>query len=577
MSSEIDIILARQHATLLRSIAELRRVLDDDDNWRALAALESVCEAAGGVSGQGWIARRQELRAALATNPIYCLCNELERALAVVSQSVGDRQGRVAVAGGEELPVLAQQPVLGHQDVVAADLPRDVAVAQGVVTQSQEPRRESIAARIATLAMPPLSAGAVVSAAGLVSPENVAACEPPAESVITPCSGVVTAATQSIVAGLAVIAPGGSDIADEDNDESLAEVLTPVMLAGQPGAADNMPDPPAWNMEEFVIAANDADPGPDDAAPSMPTIGRQHANSLLPPELELGAIETNAEFAPLLQSVALSDDDAAVLGDGDDSAGIDFDDFNDEDFEAEVSIVTRASPPKPAAPAPAEAPINSSSVDTDDGADRDHETLEQRLQRLDRQSEHLLRPHPDATPVTPDDEDLERANKWLEMIRARRANAALAASTVSYSEFERSPEPAAIAPVAPPLISDALKAEPEWMQGLDDGGDLDIVGGIEAEVKIVQRRSTIPHSPGPVASPPPAASKTQRSPRRTLAPRDHAIDPAVSFAAGIEEASVEIVRHTGSAKARHDDLAQSPAPENPKLNASRFIRALTGE
>ena len=178
MRSAIDIILARQRATLQLSIAELRRVLDEDDNWRALAALDSVCEAAGGVSGQGWIARRQELTGALATNPIYCLCNELERALAIVSHSIGDVQspedqgdsiqggdryvgsrdeldptyvtspsrievpGPEDVADGDELPGPAQQPIHSQREEVAADLPRDVTVVQSVVTQRKRVTKE---------------------------------------------------------------------------------------------------------------------------------------------------------------------------------------------------------------------------------------------------------------------------------------------------------------------------------------------------------------------------------------------------------------------------------------------------
>lgn len=543
MRSEIDIILARQHATLQHSIAELRRVLDEDDDWRALAALESVCEAAGGVSGQGWIARRQELTAALAANPIYCLHNELARALAVVSLSIRDEQCPEDVAGGEELPVLAQLPILGQQDVAAADLPRDETEMQGVVTQTQEPRRESIASRIATLAMPPLNASA----------EQSAATEPPAQSVVTPDSGVVEAATQSIVAGLAV----------------------PV-----PDDADSVPGPAPCRLDEFAIDADDAGSAPCDAQPSLPLPSSQCHNSPEPPALEPEVIEVETEVAPLLQSVGHNDEDAIVVsdevGDEDDSADLDFDDFNEEDFEAEVSIVTRASPPQPETSLPSDASENATSDQTDDGADRDLETLEQRLRRLDRQSEQLLQPTPNTTPITPEDEDLERANKWLEMIRARRASAALAASRVLYTEFERSPVPAAIVPAAPPSITDALKAEPEWMQGLDDADALDIVGGIEAEVKIVQRRSPATHPPGPGASPP-AATEVQRRPRPAPASREQAIEPAMPYAGGIEEASVEIVRHTGSVKAHHDDAALSPASENPKLNASRFIRALTGE
>jgi len=55
----VDIILSEQSATLRSSIAALRYALDADDNWRALSALDSVGEAAGGVPDTlGWPGER---------------------------------------------------------------------------------------------------------------------------------------------------------------------------------------------------------------------------------------------------------------------------------------------------------------------------------------------------------------------------------------------------------------------------------------------------------------------------------------------------------------------------------------
>lgn len=532
-------MLARQRETLQLLIAELRQLLDDDDNWRALAALESVGEAAGGVSSDTWAARQQELKAALAANPVYRLCNELERALVVaLSMTSIDDEALVAAAAASIIAKSVQPEPKASTSELAHEMstPANIPVA--------EPRRESIAARIAPLAMPSLivrqghdaDEPSLVQQAAEDSGFGDVQEFPPAsgtlaESEPPPVPDTVAVVAQSIVAGLAKVAIAEPDVASEPVTPLRHESETahrPEAVTGAIGDSAELTGKDVPDATESVpIQAGSA----DDDCPSESATGpsRTHEDLTDDVPLELVANDGGEEDSEFLDF---------------DSQDFDDKDLDDQDFEAEVSIVTRAVPVVPAV-----TPIADAAEDLDDDGDRESETLEQRLQRLDHQSEGLLRKPPATGDGQVGEEDDLRANKWLEMIRARRASFARNPGIPSFSQF--------VSAQAPPQVFEAesdselveippeqtLIGPPDTIYGL---GGLD---SAEAEVKIVQRKPANPASSSSAPSPPVYANKAPRPPRPLPAQREQAIE-AIPFAGSVEEASVEIVRHSGRSKER---------------------------
>ena len=544
MSSTTDIILDRQRTSLINSVAELHKVLEDDGNWRALAALESVGQAAGGVAGEAWIGRRNELIAALTGNPLFCLCNDLERLLAVVSQLIGNAETAA-------LPEKTQ--AILELDTAPQAAPPQAAPPQEAM--AFEPRRESIAARIATLSMTPSEPLRNAALPGddthLISadqdPPPVAPEADHGEPLLKispPIEEVVSAAAQTIVAGLA--------------------------LARATGAAATIEGPAAGTEVREAHLETVANPELD-ASPLAAVAG---------PDDELVATEeTETEIADIgagTDQAVSGIDDLIELDSHEDNTG--FDAWDDQDFEAEVSIVTRPnSAPKGATPNPPE----HESVQGADGNLK--ETLEQRLQRLNRRPGNLLRTEVNTGTETLPVDDEAKANKWLEMIRARRAKPAVTPSLEALT-----PTPSPERPQFDDVVNippQAGNPEPDWSDPSQEPDGLEPESAVEAEVKIVQRKA--PPSARPEAAAAQVAKaghveKTSRAPQSVLRsprsmPLEFPAEPAVLYFGGIEEASVEIVRQPAGDKARSGEKVADLALEGTSPAAKRFIRALTGE
>ena len=658
MSSQTNIFLARQRATLQHSIGELHRFLDADDNWRALAALESVGAAAGGVAGYAWIARREELVAALSENPIYCLCVELERALVVVSNHMD--------------PPWA----FGHDR--AADTP-------SYREQEQPQRANSIAERIATLAMPqapptfgvkveegqtegvPIPAplqqadvASVVSAAattilarlqtlssGPVSPDAVEPELPVPEAIeITPADAVLAevpelhkpdssvpelqeaelpeASDASQPDELSVEIPntpdatdvtqafdsGNCDVAEQSATEhnSADDVLTveqpvetsldgledenaPIAVVEQDTAQlaqdesddvlaveiETESDPDLVNTDLAAYAAPEqadapVEPVPLDDALAIEEEAVTVRDVVKDDQSVIAMTEYNGASAALTEKELSAAEIYSRIEIDEPSVGFDKEtgnpDFIDAELEAEVSIVTKA----PSVPESAEQLPLQAEADLTDS----HETLEQRLKRLDRLSQNLLSPKEDATAATiSTGEDPSRAEKWLDMICARRSKSsggyqagaprtvlkdAPQASVVNDEAFAARHRPSL------PIISLHRK---EYF---------DPDGGGEAEVKIVIRRPAGVEADGlRFAAPEATQTGAARQPNHA---RNLSTEPALAIGSSLEEASVEIVRQ-GSSKNQNDDARSSTsptAPSKPPVGAvNRFIKTLTGE
>ncbi len=523
----IDTLLARQHAQLATSIAELREALDDDDNWRALAALDSVREASGDAGGtESWACRRHELLSALDENPLYRLHCELERARAVAAKALVVAE---SVGVPEPVPAPASDPV----DVAPVEISDDYAadacnfeiahpaaplsIGSGVEVSSPqadaiaapisetpvpivvyEPRRESIAARIATLAMPPFLLPDA-SDEGLRT-EAVQAQSPPA------AVDVVEAVAMRIVASFAKGAPAQPVAGSVQQPELM---VTADRVDRRDSVDVIRPDGPTPDMA--VEAPCDA---------PLPTAGEDMDFAASEDDDVHGDVEANS-YSP-----GLADDGGDDLFDGSDS----------EDFEADVAIVPRHSS------APGKVSINESpgtSVPppaSNVALSPALSALEKRLQRLDRKSADLLQAAAPEKPSHATELDEEaRANSWLEMIRARRAKPI----------YEQDHQPIPDLRLDTEHIGDVMKnvkdvqMPPEMSDDAGSFGDGLLAGAFEAEVKIVQRKSRLSAGRELQTG---TRETVQRMARPVPVPREPAVEPAIPHAGGVEEASVEIVR-----------------------------------
>lgn len=516
MRSMIDIILAQQRTALQLSINELHRVLEDDDNWRALAALESLGEASGGIAAPAWMARRDELVAALLANPAYRLSRELERAVAVVWQSANQpaHEGSARASITEFVPA----PALATSG--AAQLPPPPAGLRAEFG-SFEPRRESIAARIAALPSPveaPAAAAARAIDPGthtvIVDAHEKPGSAGPSANVAPPAPDVVAAASQNILASIlpaVAFEPAGTE--PETYEPEATESLPP---SGDPS----------------IVTCVDVQSGIDAR------------------ESEVAAVEVQ-------------------------------DDLWDQEFEAEISIVVRSA---------SESSGNTRVIDgaakdgDDDAGLTGSETLEERLQRLDRQSAGLVRTPSKDRAVVAHEDDSEHANKWLEMIRARRAKGPRLSQGAGASPPSAISHNRAMANEAEAVTKPDLEAEPVLSEVASFDRQIDLTGQLEAEVKIVQRWPAAParqeKSQSVQRQTTAYVSINDSIPQRARQPvrpvRDQPVDAGASFLGGIEEASVEIVRHSGGPKARPDAADAGPAAPDSKPAVNRFIKALNG-
>jgi hypothetical protein len=618
----IDIILAQQKATLQNSLGELREALKEDDNWRALSALESVGEAAGGVPGYAWIARREELVEALSGNPFYALYCELDRVLSLVSAQLAVRRSAGSIASGETSPIAASPDF------------------------RFEPRRERIAERIASLTMPPLTVDGPANGGGLTGPdrENEAQAFVKADqsqTVSVPPTAAIAAAVQSILASVVVpqLAEPPASVAAKTFEEPEV-LLEPVLEDGQETEAESTcPDvatqvaeqetpsaeaAPAESLPEAVVPVETIAPGPDltEALNSEPLETEQAYSAVIADGEVLSSDQTAAEetiaeeLAPEVQAPEVPADEpeelpATLLAEaGEDEveapadevpeadeveaiaaevpdveAPVVDEDFNfegnagenwEDESEAEVSIVPRGASVSVIDTAgdvrADDVPIaeeNQNFIDeNDDISGRETETLEQRLQRLDFQSENLVRPKKTVKQETPDSAGTPSPQSWLEIMRARRASAA--------QSLEKA------VPAKPKPHLEAPKTEHAEL--LDDASEAQ---DFEAEVKIVRRKLSAPASslgqagrqpdlrggftPGDV-------SQDSRAQRSFTSNPDESFEPSIGFASKLEEASVEIVRRPSGAKAQVEKASTEDggqAPEAPGSN--RFFRSLTGE
>ena len=554
MRSMIDIILAQQRTALQLSINELHRVLEDDDNWRALAALESVGEASGGIAAPAWMARRDELVAALLANPAYRLSRELERAVAVVWQSANQpaHEGSARASITEFVPA----PALATSG--AAHLPPPPAGLRAEFG-SFEPRRESIAARIAALPSPveaPAAAAARAIDPGthtvIVDAHEKPGSAGPSANAAPPAPDVVAAASQNILASIlpaVAFEPAGTE---------------PETY--EPGATESLPP----SGDPSIVTSVDVQSG--DAAADVSSAAEDDGRTGFVHDDLPGPSPTGCD--PLFQSgiEARESEVAAVVVQ---------DDLWDQEFEAEVSIVVRSASESSGTTRV----IDGAAKDGDDDAGlTGSETLEERLQRLDRQSAGLVRtPSKDGAVVAHED-DSEHANKWLEMIRARRAKGPRLSHGAEASPPSAISHSRAMANEAEAVTKPDLEAEPVLSEVASFDRQIDLTGQLEAEVKIVQRCPAAPARQETsqsvqrqtTAYPSNNDSIPQRARQPARPVRDQPVDAGASFLGGIEEASVEIVRHSGGPKARPGAADASPAAPDNKPAVNRFIKALNG-
>ena len=586
MTSKTDIILARQRSTLMHSIGELHRLLDEDDNWRALAALESVGEAAGGVVGYAWIARQEELIASLAENPAYCLCKELERALAVVSQHIGKPRA-VASAPVSQPDTEAVSFEQSRRFTPVADLPQ--------AFESYEPRSSTIAERIATLAVPLITPAPIAAVETVLNSNLHIDASGSADScqdqepvpILDAQPDVVAEAAKTIVASLLV----ASAVSEEHSDAPKGDVeerqgvrdslesaeLQEVQEVDPPDLSDAVEVALNPASEDFSVSATDqevlsTDEDTNRVASETEDVLNQDDKSA--PVAEISEVDFDGSLAIDAghdqDSLAGSQDAAVEILDDyeDDLAGLSDHIIDDEDFEAEVSIVSRTTPisqPTPQVYLSADGKTDADR-EPEDSLTEVHETLEQRLQRLDRQSQTLIEPKSSDPAKASEADEPSRANKWLEMIRARRTKLAA--------------EPHIGLPLSQPEIvshqndfKDVSVETPNYQPPLNDDSDadekFDLEGDIEAEVKIVHRRA------GDTAEPRSRSQSLASAPPSTDRPykiaREQAAVPATPFGGDFEEASVEIIRHGGGAK------SATLAPASSRAANNRFIKTLTGE
>lgn len=509
MESSIEAIVEAQRSALQRSLAGLRLILDEDDDWRALAALLAVGEDAGGITDHAWSVRHVELIEALEGKLAYCLFNELERTLAALSNSRLFESTLDDVLSPAELSTTAH-PAADEMTpgVAPGNRPEDVSV----VIHTAAVRRESIAERIATLAMP----GSIASAAAASAEQYSGNDFPPS----SPKPDLVAEAAHRILAAMTThSAEDGepSAIAVEDAPEEEAQVVSAEPVPhGVPAAPDKF---------EVAEAAAERDP--------------------YERYLELAGFD---EDAP-----AVEDDDHL--------------EFAGDDFEAEVEII-HGPVLDPGAGrtdlAPVE-PDDAGDIEPSSIGDDAAETLEQRLVRLDRQSESLVSlPRKSVRSVSSEDDE---ADKWLEMIRARRAKMTRP-SVVQVADT---------LPIAP--VSDAsLAGSGSGTVGTfdaEDAFDDDPYAYEEAEVRVVQKVAVPARDGSADAAPQSGAPAVPR----TRPAKDYAAIPGPPAFGLTEEASVEIVRRTTSrptGKANEDKIGPVPEAE-PQNRSQRFIRALTGE
>ncbi len=629
----IDIILAKQKATLQNSLAELRGALSEDDNWRALSALESVGEAAGGVLGYAWIARREELVEALSGNPVYAVYCELERTL---NRVLAEIDARRPIAPGHASGTLPPIVMPEHRT---------------------EPRRERIAERIASLAMPHAAVDSPIEKAGApaVSPAKEAPVPETNDhlQIVTVQPVVdIAAAVQSIltavvmpqlsqhVAEPAVESDAQAAVADSEGtsqpvpeadhetaaesehkgetvlvevqDARFSEIeLVAAVLETAASADRNVPEPVApeeVQPEPLELEEPEQDATEIEAEPSQHSVSEEvvisdleseelDSEELKPEELKSEdlAPETPADdVMELPANLAVEADGIEPLEDVFESENPAVDeDFNsegniggdwDEESEAEVSIVPRAAPAALVTAGIAqEAELKAASAAPEDidgfedyEADSvpETETLEQRLQRLDRQSESLIRPNRIAVQETAATLDTPPPQSWLEIMRARRASAALS----TRKPFENvPPEPAS-------NIETSGSPDPIDLNGNSEHAAL------EAEVKIVRRKPATPSANtsqtnridgAQSASMRGERNATGRPSRSAKAQQDDDLELPIAFSSQLEEASVEIVRKPSSAKVHVETDPVSGAEAGGKApgvpGPNRFFRSLTGE
>jgi len=580
------------------------------------------------------LARREELTEALEANPLYGLLYELERVLAFVSQQLdhnfnpevqsvephvtagtgAEPEGLTAAAlrYPESLPA-EQAPVPSDGDV--SDLPVEVVLSSAAsapdlpmpVEVKTEPRRERIAERIASLkltGMLPVS-GEVThpSQAPSVTEETAQEAAIKSAAAITPVAAV-EAAAMSILASLSAVsaAPGAA------NPAALVPETMPIADPGEERLAAG-----GEVASDGIDIANGAEPdiadeaaGPAEEPISSTTALDIPAAEISPAEHEILTnaepltIEVNSTIASnveepdpvfeLARDEILTESTAALDFDGGEYSGDDFE-------EAEVSIVPRASTPEPPVSEHAATAV-AAGHDEDDSDAGPHETLEQRLQRLDRQSERLIAPPSTSKSALQQPEAGPAPQTWLEIMRARRASAAraaetaamaAAAETVTWSQapIEEPPLPQGLSKPFPP-VSDAgpISGPPLTLRSYD--GD----GGFEAEVSIVQKRPAVRNADAFAGRSAPARDRLSKAlrPRIGVASRDESSGVLANFAALQEEASVEIVRQPASRRSVQQPPSEMP-PETsseqlqgtqhetakPEPDASRFFKALTGD
>lgn len=508
--------MADQCVALRHSMADLRLVLEDDDNWRALSALLSVGEAAGGVTGYAWLARQDELRDALSGNPVYGLYCELDRALAFAA-----RHSR-----SSDLSVSATGPV------------RPEAADPGFTADfKQEPRRERIAERIGSLAFLAENSAEAVPPPGSRADTAVADA---GAAVLSPADAVSLAA-KSILSRLAITSPAPHSAVAIELPAPIEPVEQSEVSPNEPAHLESLPEA---DLKVETIAADDAG-----------------AEDLLPRDVDAEAAlpvsdGEDVSSDPVLDFENLEADEPGAYQDG----------FEDE-FEAEVSIVQRGAPAPALAQAhcaetdPHAAGVASSAPTVEANTPEAHETptLEERLQQLDRQSMSLIEPSKPSGLDSPGEEGAGPPASWLEIMRARRASAALTSASrfkLRASEAEWIPEASAVQDE--PSIVDPEAARIEFA---DDTAEFQ---SVEAEVKIVQRKPRLP---------------ADRASRASGSIRDEApLELPVRILGALEEASVEIIRQAKPARSAnptgHESAASRPGPG---ATPTRFSRALTGE